>query len=424
MSETHPVLGQLALGYCPMVGRDGTVVATRLSVFPAAPDAVPDPKALLEALQPVWPADQAPSAAAAAAPPRPLERPSGTREGTVGRAPVVLNIAGEAALEAMMRAAPGPQVMLEIPAFMATDPARQDTLRALRDAGTPLLIKGRPLQTLTPEVLACFSHSIVDVEDERRTETPPPAGVRQVTTVQSGVRTSADADRAFRRGAVAVLGWTLDDPLPAPSGRQGVPPDVSAVLDLIAGLERGEPPARLEGVLRRDPTLAYRLLRYLNSPAFGLSAEITSFGQALMMLGEQRLKRWLLLMLVNSARDRRDGAMTYAAVRRGVLMEELGRALDDEDASGEMFVCGVFSLLDRLLLQPLEALLAGVPVPERVRLALEGETGPYHAYLELVRAIENGAVFDIREGTERLLLSPAEVNRALLAALAAARQIG
>ncbi|MFN8936845.1 MAG: histidine kinase, partial [Pseudomonadota bacterium] len=151
MSETHPVLGQLALGYCPMVGRDGTVVATRLSVFPAAPDAVPDPKALLDALQPVWPADQAPSAAAAAAPPRPLERPSGTREGTVGRAPVVLNIAGEAALEAMMRAAPGPQVMLEIPAFMATDPARQDTLRARRDAGTPLLIKGRPLQTLTPE---------------------------------------------------------------------------------------------------------------------------------------------------------------------------------------------------------------------------------------------------------------------------------
>ena len=424
MTALHPVLGQLALGYCPMVGRDGGVVATRLSVFPASPNAVPDPGALLAALQQVWPAPDGASAAAEPVPRRPLDRPTTAPDNGLARAPVVLSIAGEAALEAMMRAVPGPQVMLEIPAFMATDLARHDALRALRDAGTALLIKGRPLQPLTAEVLAFFSHSIVDVEEDRRTDTPPAPGVRQVTTVQSGVRTSADVDRAFRRGAVAVLGWTLDDPLPAPAARQDVPSDVSAVLDLIAGIDRGDSPGRMEAVLRRDPTLAYRLLRYLNSPAFGLSAEITSFAQALMMLGEQRLKRWLLLMLAKSARDRHAGAMVYGAVRRGLVMEEIGRALDDDDAPGEMFFCGVFSLLDRLLQQPLSTLLAGVPVPERVRLALEGETGPYHAYLELVRAIENGAAFDIREGTERLLLTPAEVNRALLAALGAARDIG
>jgi EAL and modified HD-GYP domain-containing signal transduction protein len=64
-----------------------------------------------------------------------------------------------------------------------------------------------------------------------------------------------------------------------------------------------------------------------------------------------------------------------------------------------------------------------VPVPERVRLALAGEGGPYQPYLELVRAIEGESVFDIRDCSERLLLGAAEVNRALLASLRSARQL-
>jgi len=88
-----------------------------------------------------------------------------------------------------------------------------------------------------------------------------------------------------------------------------------------------------------------------------------------------------------------------------------------------MFICGVFSLLDQLLQQPFSELLSSVPVPERVQQALRGEGGPYGPYLDLVRAIEQEAVFDIRECTESLMLAPAEVNRALLVALRGARQL-
>jgi EAL and modified HD-GYP domain-containing signal transduction protein len=95
---------------------------------------------------------------------------------------------------------------------------------------------------------------------------------------------------------------------------------------------------------------------------------------------------------------------------------------------GEMFICGVFSLLDKLLQQPFGELLRSVPVPERVRQTLLAEPGteaggPYGPYLELVRAIENESVFDIRECSERLLLGPGEVNRALLASLRHAQQL-
>ena len=422
--QDHPVLGQVALGYSPMIDRQRAVVATRLTVFPERPDALPDAAALLRALDEVWPSSEGGQGGQ----PlnltlRPLDpktvsaRPAGVQP------PVSLNIAGEALLQAMMAAAPGAHLMLEVPAFMAGDPAHAAVLHALRNAGSVLLIKGRPLSPLAPELLACFSHSIVEAGDERRTATAPAPGVRNVTTVQAGARTVAELEAAFQRGAVAVLGWQFDDVLPGVGGRHSVPPDVAVVVELINAVDREEPVSRLEAILKRDPTLAFRLMRYLNSPAFGLKVEISSFGHALMLLGYQRLKRWLALLLASSSKDANAKPSMYAALRRGLLMEELVRHNDDAELRGEMFICGVFSLLDRLLQQPLDELLKSLPVPERVRQALSGEGGALLPYLDLVRAIEQESVIDIRECSERLFMGPAEVNRALLVALRAARQL-
>ena len=426
--QAHPVLGHVALGYSPVIDRQRAVVATRLTIFPERPDAVPDARALLQALADVWPAPEGePELKLTLRPLDPAGSQAASRAATVpapARAhPVSLNIAGEALLQAVMQASPPPHLMIEVPAFMATDPAHAAALHQLREAGSVLLIKGRPLAVVAPEVLACFSHSIVEAGEDRRTGAPPAPGVRQVSTVQAGARTAADIDRAFERGAVAVIGWPFDDPLPQAHGRTAIPTDVQVVMALIQAVEREEPIARLEATLRRDPTLAFRLLRYLNSPAFGLSAEINSFGHAIMMLGYQRLKRWLAVLLASSCKGANAQPLMHAALRRGLMMEELARRNGDEAMRGEMFICGVFSLLDRMMQQPMKELLAQVPVPERVQQTLRGEGGLYEPYLELVCAVEQEAVFEVRERAERLLMDPAEVNRAVLVALRSARHL-
>jgi EAL and modified HD-GYP domain-containing signal transduction protein len=423
--QDHPVLGQVALGYTPMINKQREVVATRLTVFPDRPDATPDAAALLLALHEVWPAAEATSNEPLKLSPRPLDPAARGARAPGARPPVTLNLAGEGLLRAVMAAQPATQFMLEVPAFMAGDPAVAQQLRQLHEAGNLLMIKGRPLQPLAPELLALFSHSIVEVGEERRTGAPSAtaAAARQITTVQAGARTSEDVEAAFQRGAVAVLGWPMDDAPPTPTTKGKVPPDVNTVMTLISGVEKERPVAELESVLKRDPALAFRLMRYLNSPAFGLSVEINSFGHALMMLGYARLKRWLALLLASSAKGVNATPVMYAAVRRGLLMEELGREQGDAEMRGEMFICGVFSLLDRLLQQPFSELLPNVPVPERVAQALRGEGGPYQPYLELVRAIEQESVYDLREKADALMLGPTTVNRAVLVALRAARQL-
>jgi c-di-GMP phosphodiesterase len=400
MSDQQPVLGQVVLGYSPMVDRHRAITAARLTVFPSRTDTTPDAAALLEAVAEVWPADG-------------------------GR--VSLNVASETALQNLVRFRPAPNVMVEIPAFMACDVANSESLRAMHAHGSTLLIKGRPLSPLPREVLPCFAYSIIDVADERRDGSPPPGGVtRTIPHIQSGVRTLAEMEQSFQRGAIAVLGWPIDD-VAANSGKnngKSAPrPELQFIVELINRVDREEPADRLEAVLKTDPTLAFRLMRYINSPAFGLSVEINSFRHAIMVLGYNRLKRWLALLLASASKDPNVKPVMYAAVRRGLLMEELGLHSASSDQRSEMFICGVFSLLDRLMGQPLPELMRSIPVPDAVRAALVEQSGPYHAQLELVRAVEAESVFDIRAAAEATMLGLPEVNRAVLRALASARQL-
>lgn len=55
--------------------------------------------------------------------------------------------------------------------------------------------------------------------------------------------------------------------------------------------------------------------------------------------------------------------LMFLAVERGLLMEELARAQGDESTRNEVFICGVFSLLDRMLGQTFRQLLGSLPVP-------------------------------------------------------------
>jgi EAL and modified HD-GYP domain-containing signal transduction protein len=390
------ILGQIALGYSPFIDAKRAVTATRLTVFPLRPDAALDAAQLLHAVGGVWPVDGG---------------------------QVSLNIASESLLQDLMKAQPSPNLMIEVPAFMACDAAHSEAIRALHGHGNTLLIKGRPLTEMPRDVLPCFKYAIVDLTEDRRIgEAGAPPGItRSIPVVQSGVRTIADMEASFKRGSHAVLGWPIDDAIAAAGGgRKATPTDLQALVELVQRIDAEEPIERLELTLKRDPSLAFKLMRYINSPAFGLRVEISSFRHAIMMLGYKRLKRWLALLLATASKDANMKPVMFAAVRRGMLMEELVRGSGDETMRNEMFICGVFSLLDRMFQQPFAELLETIPVPEGVRRALVDGSGPYHPYLELVRAIENESLFDFRESAEQLMMSVSEINRAQLRALTAA----
>ncbi|ACB34988.1 putative signal transduction protein [Leptothrix cholodnii SP-6] len=394
------ILGQVALSYCPVIDRQRNVMATRLTVSPLQLGRRMAVDELLEAVGQVWPAD-------------------GQR--------VALSVRSETLLSDLLTVQPTTNVMIEVPKFMACDPLHRDAILTLAANGNMLLLSGRPDQPLPRELLGAFKYAIVDMADERRLDAvPAPAGIqRSIGFFQDGIRSMAEMESAFQRNAVAVVGWPIDDVIKVKPGRSAATsrPDLQAIIELINQVDAEAPMGQLEATLKRDPTLAYKLMRYINSPVFGLSVEISSFSHAVMLLGYQRLKRWLALLLVTAGSDANQRPVMFAAVRRGLLMEALAPPGSDSTVCSEMFICGVFSLLDRMLQQPFAELLKTIPVPDQVYKALVESSGPYEYAIHLVRCLEGGTAHDIMDAADRALLEMRTINRALLKALAGAIEL-
>ncbi|MBH9575851.1 EAL and HDOD domain-containing protein [Inhella proteolytica] len=385
MSSTkHPVLAQLALGFAPLYDKQRQVLATRISCIPLKPDAAIDPTALLAAIS-------------EAAPDK----------------PVVLNVPQEAALQGLLAQELPANIVLEIPAFLAAG------LAGGLEGKKGLLLKGA--SALGAE-RAAFKATELDLDDLRRGVQDP----NKLPLWCNVVRSGPEAGEAFERGAAAVFGVPVEGHYEAPAGapaKSEVSADLQVIIVLMGQVDQGESVEKMEATLKRDPGLAFKLLRYMNSAAFGLPVEVTSFRHAMMLLGLNRLKRWLALLLATASKDSTMRPVMWAALRRGLLMEELSKTLQDSDAKDEMFICGLFSLLDHLLKTPVVKLLESIPCPERVRQALVENTGPYQPFMQLVHAIELESVFDYREAAETLMIGPAELNQAVLNCLLKGAQL-
>lgn len=201
-------------------------------------------------------------------------------------------------------------------------------------------------------------------------------------------------------------------------------PAQATIIQLINLVRKQASTAEIEELLKRDPTLSFNLLRFINSSGFGLSCEITSFRHAVMILGLKKLFRWAALLMTTSRAGEAPPAVGTTAVVRGRLMELLAAELLPPEESDNAFVVGVFSLLDAMLGMPLDKALESVALPQSVTDALLHGTGVFAPFLELTKACESGDEMVFARAAEALHLSNRQVNWAHLQALTWAESLG
>lgn len=123
--------------------------------------------------------------------------------------------------------------------------------------------------------------------------------------------------------------------------------------------------------LKNEPTLTYKLLRYLNSPAMGLQKPIDSLTEALVLIGREKFYRWISLLLFDFASPTyRERLLAERALTRGRTLELLAGKGHVPRAPDHLFLIGLFSLLDVALGKPLSELLEKATLPDAVRDAL------------------------------------------------------
>lgn len=244
----------------------------------------------------------------------------------------------------------------------------------------------------------------------------------QAELVAEKVETAEQFQRMADLGVKLFQGYWFAKPSMVQA--KTVRPSQAIIIQLINLVRRQASSAEIEDLLKKDPTLSFNLLRFINSSGFGLQCEITSFRHAVMILGLKKLFRWAALLLTTSRAGGSPPAVGTMAVVRGRLMELLAQELLPQEECDNAFVVGVFSMLDTMLGMPLESALSSVALPESVVDALLHNRGVFAPFLALTKACESGDEAAFAYNAGQLQLSNHQVNWAHLQALAWAESLG
>ena len=236
------------------------------------------------------------------------------------------------------------------------------------------------------------------------------------------VETPAQQKLMESLGVQLFQGYWFAKPVFVPG--QKVRPAQANILQLINLVRKQASTDEIEEVLKRDPTLSFNLLRFINSAGFGARSEVTSFKHAVMLLGLNRLFKWSALLLTTSNAGDIPPALGTTAVVRGRLMELLATEILPPEDRDNAFVVGIFSLLDTLLGISMQEAMATLTLPEEVTQALLHQQGPLSPLLALTIACESGDDATFATASQALGLSDQQINWAHLQALAWAETLG
>ena len=177
----------------------------------------------------------------------------------------------------------------------------------------------------------------------------------------------------------------------------------------------------LAAVLKPEPGLTVNLLKMTNSVGAGLSHRVTSLGHAITLLGRRQLQRWLQLLVFTSGdKSGVSNPLLLLAATRGRLMEILASEIGSGGSAlcDDAFMTGIMSLMPAVIGQPIEEIVAPLPLTASVRDALctgDGLLG------NLLRLAESCEYEDFPVQAEWLAkipgLCPATLSRAQTSAL-------
>ncbi|MEN3112782.1 EAL and HDOD domain-containing protein [Uliginosibacterium paludis] len=298
--------------------------------------------------------------------------------------------------------------LVEFPAPALQYPQIQDLIRRFNEAGTPLALSWFQPGAAWPDGVDC-RFTLADVNKVASPDSTPGLPLAW------GLPDVPAFARAVQQGYTGAAGWFF---LRGVTPAKELAPAHAQIVHLLNLVRNDADITEIETALKRDVSLPYKLLRYINSPGFGLMVEVQSFRHAVTILGREKLNKWLGLLLVSASRDPSAPAVMQAAIARARMMEILGAQFFDKVHLDNLFLTGAFSLLDVLLGTRLDTVLEQLSLPPDVRDALLGAGGAYAPLLKLAISSESFLPDQLRAQSEALGLTMSQVSAALLQGVA------
>jgi c-di-GMP-related signal transduction protein len=174
---------------------------------------------------------------------------------------------------------------------------------------------------------------------------------------------------------------------------------------------------RLEKMIVRDASISYKLMRLINSAFYKRAKEISSIRQAIVMIGETGVRRFLSLIAMAGLASGKPDELIKVSLIRAKFCELLGNHIDSRIDPSELFTLGLFSLIDAIMDDSMENLMAQVPLSIGIKESLVSKDGDLGNFLVLIESYEKGDWGKIQEIIKNMGIDEDDLPRHYMASL-------
>ncbi|WP_337843604.1 HDOD domain-containing protein [Rheinheimera sp.] len=212
------------------------------------------------------------------------------------------------------------------------------------------------------------------------------AGFPQIKLLAEKVETNEEFQQAIEMGFDFFQGYFFSKPEMMQS--RALSPAQMTLAELLYETAKKEMDlAVITGIFERDVNLSYKLLRYANSAVFKRRTDISTIRQALVLLGQTELKRFLSVLFTAQVGSEKPAELMRLAMTRARFAEHLS-ILAGFTAPAEAFLTGMMSLIDAILDEPMASVMTKLPLSVDIKAALIDNKGPMADYLQLIKLYE------------------------------------
>jgi len=336
-----------------------------------------------------------------------------------------LNVTRNLLMQQYVTLLPQEQAVVEIPEDVRVDESLLMACRGLKQKGYLIVLddfawqnEANPLVGLADIIKVDFLKTPPGIR-RQMVERFNPLGIKMLA---EKVETHDDFREAVKLGYTYLQGFFFCRP-EILSIRE-VPAFKLNYLSLLHALNRADIDfAEVERVIKREASLCYKLLRYLNSAAFYFCGEINSIRHALSLLGLSEIRKWASLVAMADMGKDKPAALVITSMVRARFCETLAPLAGFAQRATEIFLMGLFSVMDAILEKPMVEILQELPLSRDVKEALTGGKGCFQWIYELSTCYECGDWQKIGETAATLKLSEQAISEAYIQAVKWAHEI-
>ncbi|MEJ2658513.1 MAG: HDOD domain-containing protein, partial [Desulfobacterales bacterium] len=159
---------------------------------------------------------------------------------------------------------------------------------------------------------------------------------------------------------------------------------------------------KLEKMIVRDASISYKLMRLINSAFYKRAKEISSIRQAIVMIGETGVRRFLSLIAMAGLASGKPDELIRVSLIRAKFCELLGNHIGSKTDPSELFTLGLFSLIDAIMDDSMENLMSQIPLSSGIKDVLISKDGDLANFLMLIESYEKGDWKQIQEVTDNM----------------------